>query len=158
MPPFRGGICMGADQRNHPFPPGLPPGRSWCSFFLPKSTITFLSSPAEEISNTHDLSTGCSLAGGLMGGQPLGRARLGRREVLEFSQLARPCHRMRSNPEANGWSPHTMPMQMPPRTGGIYGRLTYDFPATRLQGGFAAAGAFLARIPKTNAVGIHSHG
>ena len=27
-PPLRGGIRMGVDQRNHPFAPGLPPGRS----------------------------------------------------------------------------------------------------------------------------------
>jgi hypothetical protein len=27
MPPLRGGICMGVDYRNHPFAPGLPPGR-----------------------------------------------------------------------------------------------------------------------------------
>ena len=28
MPPLQGGICMGVDQRNHLFFPGLPPGRS----------------------------------------------------------------------------------------------------------------------------------
>ena len=28
MPPLRGGICMGVDSINHPFAPGLPPGRS----------------------------------------------------------------------------------------------------------------------------------
>ena len=27
MPPLRDGICMELDQRNHPFAPGLPPGR-----------------------------------------------------------------------------------------------------------------------------------
>ena len=27
MPPLQGDICMGIDERNHPFAPGLPPGR-----------------------------------------------------------------------------------------------------------------------------------
>jgi hypothetical protein len=61
------------------------------------------------------------------------------------------------NPGANGWFLESTPIQMPPRRGGICGRLTQDLPSARLQGGslrkLPALGGFLGpeadQIPST---------
>ena len=48
-------------------------------------------------------------------------------------------HRPGGNPGANGWFLQSTPIQMPPKSGGICGRLTYDLPLGCLQGGCSDA-------------------
>ena len=55
--------------------------------------------------------------------------------LFHLHSEADPSTRPGGNPGENGWFLESTPMQIPPRRGGICGRLTSDLPSTRLQGG-----------------------
>ena len=57
------------------------------------------------------------------------------RAALERGRIGRLCPG--GNPGANGWFIESTPKEMLPQRGSICGRLTADWPSTRLQGGLA---------------------
>ena len=77
------------------------------------------------------------------GGEELGMILM--RKRLADDWMRQRC-RPGGNPGPNGWFLQSTPMQMPPRRGGICGRLTEDLPSTRLQGGCASPSVLSRRM------------